>query len=105
MRVSVFGTGQWGTVLAQVLSDAGNDVLIWGRNREAVNEINSIHFNSKSLPAVALPEKLRATADAKVAFEHGEIFVLAVPAQSLRANLREWRGFIPAQAQIGRAHV
>ena len=38
MRVSVFGTGQWGTVLAQVLSDAGNDVLIWGRNREAVNE-------------------------------------------------------------------
>ena len=100
MRVSVFGTGQWGTVLAQVLSDAGNDVLIWGRNREAVNEINSIHFNSKSLPAVALPEKLRATADAKAAFEHGEIFVLAVPAQSLRANLREWRGFIPAQARF-----
>lgn len=100
MRVSVFGTGQWGTVIAQILTDAGNEVLIWGRNRDVVDEINSIHFNSKSLPAHALPEKLTATVDAKKAFDHSEIVILVVPAQSLRANLREWRQYISPQVRI-----
>ncbi|NDD60390.1 MAG: glycerol-3-phosphate acyltransferase, partial [Actinobacteria bacterium] len=49
MKISVLGSGQWGTSLAQVLCDAGNDVLLWGRNSAVINEINSIHKNSKSL--------------------------------------------------------
>jgi len=44
MKVTVLGSGQWGTTLAQVLCDAGNDVLIWGRNRSVVDEINFGNF-------------------------------------------------------------
>ena len=51
MKITVLGSGQWGTTLAQVLCDAGNDVLIWGRNHNVVDEINSVHTNQKSLPA------------------------------------------------------
>ncbi len=35
-RITVFGAGAWGSTLAQVLCDAGNDVLLWGRNVETV---------------------------------------------------------------------
>ena len=35
-KVTVFGAGAWGSTMAQVLSDAGNEVLLWGRNRDAV---------------------------------------------------------------------
>ena len=55
MKITVLGSGQWGTTLAQVLCDAGNDVLIWGRNHHVVDEINSVHTNQKSLPATGLP--------------------------------------------------
>ena len=35
-KVTVLGSGAWGTTLAQVLCDSGQDVLIWGRNSDVV---------------------------------------------------------------------
>ena len=115
MKVTVLGSGQWGTTLAQVLCDAGNDVLIWGRNQSVVDEINSVHTNQKSLPATGLPENLRATSDISSALAHSQMTVLAVPAQSLRENLKQWKSLfspdIPIISslkgieEIGRAHV
>ena len=100
MKVTVLGSGQWGTTMAQVLCDAGNDVLIWGRNRSVVDEINSVHTNQKSLPATGLPENLRATSDIAQALEHSEMTVLAVPAQSLRENLQQWRDLFSREVPI-----
>jgi glycerol-3-phosphate dehydrogenase (NAD(P)+) len=90
MKISVLGTGQWGSALAQILCDAGNDVLIWGRNTSVVDEINSRHTNTNSLPSIALPQNLKATADISVAMQHAQMLVLAIPAQSLRENLKQW---------------
>lgn len=100
MKVSVLGAGQWGTALAQVLCDAGNDVLLWGRNSGVVHEINSIHKNSKSLGVTQLPDQLRATQSIAEAFEHGSLLVLAIPAQTLRANLNQWRDDFPREVPI-----
>lgn len=90
--VTVLGAGSWGTTMAQVLSDAGNDVLVWGRNNDVVAEINTQHSNSKYLPHVVLPSQLRATSDIDAAMSHSSTYVLAIPAQSLRSKLEEWKG-------------
>ena len=100
MKISLLGSGQWGTALAQILCDAGNEVLIWGRSSEVVAEINSNHRNSKSLPGVDLPQSLKATTDINQAFEHAEVIVLAVPAQSLRENLQQWSGYFKKDIPI-----
>jgi glycerol-3-phosphate dehydrogenase (NAD(P)+) len=60
-RISVFGAGAWGSTLAQVLCDAGNEVLLWGRNAETIGEINSSHTNQRYLAGQVLPTTLRAT--------------------------------------------
>ena len=99
-QVTVLGTGAWGTTLAQVLCDAGHEVLMWGRNADVVAEINSSRSNHKFLPGIYLPENLRATSDVEAAFEFGEALVLAVPAQSLRENLRAWKPIFPASLPI-----
>jgi len=91
MRVTVLGAGQWGTSIAQILCDAGNDVLIWGRNQVVVDEINTSHRNHTSLPGIELPHNLRATSDLDTAFNHAEMISLAVPAQSLRESLTLWK--------------
>ena len=100
MQISVLGSGQWGTALAQILCDAGNEVLVWGRNASVINEINSIHKNSKSLGTTQLPDQLRATTSISEAFDFGAALVLAVPAQTLRENLVAWKSQIPTDRPI-----
>lgn len=38
--VAVLGAGAWGTVFAQILADAGNEVRIWARRPELAAQIN-----------------------------------------------------------------
>lgn len=54
MRVAVIGSGTWGTALAQVLVDNKQDVIIYGRNVDQVNDINNNHKNSFSLERTLL---------------------------------------------------
>ena len=91
MRISVLGTGAWGTTLAQVLVDAGHTGIMWGRNSAVVDEIANHHTNEKFLPGTYLPHSLEATTDIKVALTDVDAIVIAVPAQTLRENLRAWR--------------
>ena len=93
-KVVVLGAGQWGSTLAQVLCDAGNHVLMWGRNQSVVDEINEKHTNTYYLENNALPVGLKATADLKEAFDYSNIIILAVPAQTLRENLKIWKPYV-----------
>jgi glycerol-3-phosphate dehydrogenase (NAD(P)+) len=80
--------------MAQVLCDAGNHVLMWGRSQELVNEVNEKHTNSKYLDDNILPVGLKATTSLNEAFEYSNIYVLAVPAQTLRENLTAWKSML-----------
>lgn len=93
-RVTVIGAGAWGTTLAQVLTDAGNDVLLWARNVEVVAEINNSHTNSQYLKGISLPNSLKATSEIEAAFAFSDVYVLAIPTQQLRPMLKEWKTFI-----------
>lgn len=77
--------------MGQVLVDAGNDVLMWGRNQQVVAEINALHSNEGYLEGISLPQELRATSDIAEAFAHSDFYVLAIPAQQLREMLGEWK--------------
>jgi len=99
-RVTVFGAGAWGSTMAQVLHDAGNDVLLWGRSDEVVDEINRSHTNRKYLDSHILPEGLKASSDLSAAFAHSEVYVLAIPAQQLRTMLAEWKPLVAPGAVV-----
>jgi glycerol-3-phosphate dehydrogenase (NAD(P)+) len=91
-KVTVFGAGAWGSTMAQVLSDAGNEVLLWGRSAEVIAEINSAHTNKKYLQQHILPDAITASTDLAEAFKFSNIYILAIPAQQLRSTLVEWKG-------------
>jgi glycerol-3-phosphate dehydrogenase (NAD(P)+) len=99
-KVTVLGAGAWGTTMAQVLSDGGHDVLLWGRNSQLVKEINESHTNQKYLQNHVLPTQLKATEDISKAFAHSSIIVLAIPAQSLREALIQWKSFFKPDSLI-----
>lgn len=99
-KVTVFGAGAWGSTMAQVLSDAGCDVLLWGRNQEVVDEINSTHTNNKYLGIHILPKEIRATSNLEEAFAFSSRYVLAIPAQQLRTTLEEWKPYFGPDALV-----
>jgi len=99
-RISVFGAGAWGSTLAQVLCDADNEVLLWGRNAETIDEINTSHTNQRYLAGQVLPRTLRATTDLDEAFAFSQTYVLAIPSTQLRATLNEWKPRFSADCTI-----
>ena len=99
-RVTVLGAGAWGTTLSQVLSDAGHEVLLWGRNHEIVSEINEQNQNSKFLPGVTLPADITATSVIERAFEFSDSLILSIPAQTLRENLKNWKSIFPTDRPV-----
>jgi len=94
VEAAVMGAGAWGTALAKVLADAGNDVTLWARRQELADEINDTHRNREYLGDVELPKTIRATSDAAAALAGACTVLLAVPSQNLRANLSGWSGLI-----------
>ena len=99
-RVTVMGTGSWGTTFACVLADAGAQVTMWGRRQEICDEIVREHRNREYLGDVALPDGVGAVADPAAALEGAELVVLAVPSQTLRGNLADWRPKLPADSVL-----
>jgi glycerol-3-phosphate dehydrogenase (NAD(P)+) len=75
-KVAVMGAGSWGTTFAKILADAGNDVTIWARRDDVVEEINTQHRNGDYLPGIKLPKSLKAV------FE---------PAEAMAGSRAGWR--------------
>lgn len=100
MRAAVLGAGAWGTTFAQVLCDARNEVVLWCRRQEIADAVTARHENPDRLPGIALPERLRATSDPAEAVAGADLVVLAVPAQTLRGNLTQWRDLLPPDALL-----
>ncbi len=100
MRAAVIGGGSWGTAFAQVLCDAGQDVVQWARDPQIVDAINARHENPAYHPGIRLPEQLTATGDVFAALAGAELVVLGMPTQTVRAALEHWGAAIPANAVV-----
>jgi glycerol-3-phosphate dehydrogenase (NAD(P)+) len=97
-RIAVLGSGSWGTTYAKVMADAGRDVVLWARRPEVADAVTRRHENPDYLPGVRLPDNLTSTSDPAEALDGAEAVILAVPSQSLRENLSQWR--MPAGATL-----
>jgi glycerol-3-phosphate dehydrogenase (NAD(P)+) len=83
-RIGVIGGGAWGTALAQTLTLAGRDVVLWAREPETVSDINTRHVNRAFLPGIALDPRLAAT-DKLEDCVAADAVLLVCPAQHVRA--------------------
>jgi glycerol-3-phosphate dehydrogenase (NAD(P)+) len=104
--VAVLGAGSWGTTFAKILADAATaagvprSIRLWGRRSEVVEQVNSLHRNFQYLKDIALPRGITASTDVREVLAGADLVVLAVPAQSLRLQLREWKSMIDPDALV-----
>ena len=90
-RITILGAGAWGTAVAMALA-ARHDVMLWGRNADAMAAMAASGENSY-LPGFPLPPQLRISADfdAAVAHASGEhgLLIAACPVAGLRPMLQQ----------------
>jgi len=94
-KVCVFGSGGWGTALAQLCGCRGYRTVQWVREPEVADEINRRHQNNLFLPGIPLSEQVVATLDDREALDRADIVLLAIPSQFLRAAILRIRFDLP----------
>lgn len=81
MKISVLGTGRWGSFLCWYFHRIGQQVLLWGRKgSKTLEELKATGKNEY----LKLPENIMITDELDRAVDFGEIIVIAISSQQLR---------------------
>ncbi|MEC9101990.1 MAG: NAD(P)H-dependent glycerol-3-phosphate dehydrogenase [Pseudomonadota bacterium] len=98
-RISVLGAGAWGSALAHMLAEMGHEVILWGRNPEVIDQINTHQNNLPYLGNLKLNANINATTDLKATCL-SDIYLLVVPVNSIQEIAKEIAFLIPSEAKI-----
>ncbi|QGZ40675.1 glycerol-3-phosphate dehydrogenase (NAD(P)+) [Pseudoduganella flava] len=98
-RITVLGAGAWGTAVAIAVA-ARHDVILWGRNADAMRDIGAAHENTHYLPGYPFPPALKVSADFDAAVAHtyrdadghDGLLIAATPVAGLRPLLESLKG-------------
>lgn len=88
-KISVIGTGSFGTSLAMLLSDNNNAVLMYGKTENTVNEINNKHTNERYLKNISIGDNVKATTNLEETVNYSDYILLAVPSSAVRKVVGE----------------
>lgn len=86
MRVTVLGSGSWGTTVAMLVAGRHPTVL-WARDAEHVAQMAAARSNERYLPGCAFPDGLEVTSNLAEAARHADVLIVGVPTSAVRETL------------------
>ena len=92
MKISVIGSGAWGSTLAAYLYKNGNDVALWEFNPKQLSFIKT-RRHPMFFPFVKIDRRILLTGDLETAVRSADIILICVPSQSVRSTVRAMSGF------------
>ena len=98
--IGVIGAGGWGTALAKLLCEKGDELTLWCRGEECCWEIQEHKENRSYLAGISLPRSLKVTRSLKEAVVGKELLFCAVPSHGVREVVGKAVSFVDPQAII-----
>lgn len=92
-KIGILGAGTWGTAIAKVLSETGNDVTVWSPIENEVNELNSTHLH-KNLKGIIIPENISFTSDIEKCCVDRDFIFFVVPSVFIRSTAEKVKPYI-----------
>lgn len=97
-NVAVLGGGSFGTVIANIIAGNGYRALLWMRDNEQVEVLNTTRQNSVYLPGLSLHENVLATDNLEEAVRDTDLVFVAVPSGSFRSVVRRMKPHVRPEA-------
>jgi glycerol-3-phosphate dehydrogenase (NAD(P)+) len=101
--IAVIGAGSWGTTLAQLLAEKGQNVRLWVREPEVYAVLKRERLNHTFLPGVRLSSRLNFTQEYPEALNGAGLILMAVPSHGFRQVLRDLKPHWPQGAILASA--
>ncbi len=99
MKISVIGSGGWGTAISALLCRNGHTVTLWSWKQEESDAIRLHNENKEFLPGVILPEGIHFTASLEEAAK-ASLLVLATPSSVLASTVEKLSPFLSEGAVL-----
>jgi glycerol-3-phosphate dehydrogenase (NAD(P)+) len=100
-RITVLGSGAWGTAIALSLACKGDhEITLWSHRAATAKALNRSRENLHFLPGFPFPDALRVTSDDAIAVADAGILVCAVPSEFLRPTLTRLSQYIRSEAVL-----
>lgn len=82
-KVSILGSGGWGTAIAVMLAKYGHQVKLWSFFKEESEELKKNRENRRFLPNIKIDDSIHLTSDIKECSD-ADIIVMASPSHAVR---------------------
>ncbi|MCH5298172.1 MAG: NAD(P)H-dependent glycerol-3-phosphate dehydrogenase [Ruminococcus sp.] len=86
MKISVLGTGRWGSCIAWYLDKIGHEVV--SRGLEDAPDFQQLYKTHKN-DYLTFPESIEVTSDLEYAIKRAEVIVISISSQYLRSYMQE----------------
>lgn len=87
-KITVFGAGIWGSVIAQHLAKKGYKVSLWEYNEQLLHALKTMGRHP-NIPNFKIHDNIRLTADVREAVENTDMLVFVISSKAVRMFCRE----------------
>jgi glycerol-3-phosphate dehydrogenase (NAD(P)+) len=100
-KVGVIGGGNWGSVLANLVSQNCQEVRVWIRNEESVRSINATRMSSQYAAGMRFRDNVHVLSSVERVFEGGlNLVIWALPSKVSREKARSLAPFFKGDELI-----
>ncbi len=99
MKISVLGSGSWGTAVAKLLNENGHDVTLWSKFEKEAETLRTARENP-FLKGVIIPDAVKITAIAGEAARGVDIAVFATPSFAVAETAALFKDKLPKDCII-----
>lgn len=98
-KIGIIGAGSWGTALAVLLNNNGQQVTVWSVIEDEIKMLKEEREHKDKLPGITLSENIQFTTNLQEAIQGKDLLVLAVPSPYTRSTSKKMKEFV-AEGQI-----